>query len=132
MEEFRKVWKQCGKYSGSIHAITQLSIEAYNKLLNDLYILLIDKCTNNQVATIEHEDQDGFFAYFNLCRMHTQTAGLGSLERRDFIMHPDQCDVAVRAAAGGNSPPGRRKEDLLRPSMDWDRRREWMRRASAE
>lgn len=80
----------CRKYSGSIHAVTQLSIEAYNKLSNDLYILLADRFTNNQLATIEIEDQDGFFAYFNLYRTHTQTIGLGSLERRDFIMHPPE------------------------------------------
>ena len=62
----------------------------YDKLMQDLYVLLVDKCTDSQVASYENDRGDGFFAYFTLSKMHTQTAGIGSIERRDYLMHPSE------------------------------------------
>ena len=33
-------------------------------------------------------DQDAFYAYNQLNRSETQTAGLGGIERRDYLTHP--------------------------------------------
>ena len=58
----------------------QLSIE--------LYTVLTDKCTDNQVITFENEDADGLFAFNQVNQAMTRTAGVGGLERREYIYNP--------------------------------------------
>ena len=62
----------------------------YDKLMQDLYVLLVDKCTDGQVTSFENDGGDGFFAYFTLSKMHAQAAGIGSIGRRDYLMHPSE------------------------------------------
>ena len=54
----------------------------------ELYTVLIDKCTDNQVITFENEDADGLFAFNQVNHLMTRTAGIGGLERREYIYNP--------------------------------------------
>ena len=76
------------KYGSAIQESMKWNPGQYEKLMHDLYVLLVDKCTDGQVASFENDVGDGFFAYFMLSKMYTQTAGIGSIERRDYLMHP--------------------------------------------
>ena len=58
------------------------------------------------MAAIENDGHDEFYAYFNLYRMFTQTAGIGSLERRDYIMHP---------------PEAKKEAEIYDKIMAWER-----------
>ena len=60
----------------------------FNKLSTGLYTVLVDKCTDNQVITFENEGSDGFFAFNQVNHLMTRTAGLGGLERREYIYNP--------------------------------------------
>ena len=40
--------------------------------------------------SFSNDSQDGFYAFNNLCRSFTQTAGLGGIERRDYLTHPKE------------------------------------------
>lgn len=46
---------------------------------------MVEKCSDNQVLM---EEQDGFYAYLQAHRSVTRTAGLGGLERRDYLTNP--------------------------------------------
>ena len=70
------------------------------------YVLLVDKRTDSQVASFENDSGDGFFAYFMLCKMRTQTAGIGSIERRDYLMHP---------------PEAKKENEVYDKIMTWER-----------
>ena len=65
-----------------------LSPEAFKKVSSDLYVLLVDKCTDNQVLSFTNDGRDGFYAYGQLYRSFVETAGLGGIERRDYLTHP--------------------------------------------
>ena len=58
---------------------------AFNRLKNDLYTVMVEKCSDSQVLMFEHDEQDGFDAYLQAHRSVTRTSGLGCLERRDFL-----------------------------------------------
>ena len=67
-------WESVG-YDAGLAGRTDLTEVAYRKLSRDLYVLLVDKCTNNQVMSFANDNQDGFYAFNNLYRSFTQTAG---------------------------------------------------------
>jgi len=77
------------------HSQTEESM--FNRMSCDLYTLLVDKCTNSQVNVFENTGLDRFYAYNQLYRSATCTAGLGSLERREYITNPQvakkECEV---------------------------------------
>jgi len=51
--------------------------------------VLVDKCTNGQIMMFGSDELDGFYAsYSQLYRSSTRTAGLGSLERREYLTNP--------------------------------------------
>ena len=64
------------------------SEEDATTLKKDLYTVLVEKCTNNQVIQFANEAEDGFYAFFNLYRSFKVTAGIGQIEKRDLVMHP--------------------------------------------
>ena len=55
--------------------------------------------------TCINEDRDGFYAYQQVHRLFKETSGLGTLERRNFILHPD---VA------------KKEEDVYETIMKWE------------
>ena len=59
-----------------------------NKLKRDLYSVLVDKCTSTQVLAFENDEKDGIYAYFSLYRGFRLTAGLGQIEKREFLTRP--------------------------------------------
>ena len=59
-----------------------------NKIKRELYTVLVDKCTSSQVLAFENEDRDGIYAYYSLYRNFRLTAGLGQIEKRDFLTRP--------------------------------------------
>ena len=61
---------------------------AFTRLMNDLYTVMVEKCSDSQVLMFENEEQDGFYAYLQAHRSVTRTAGLGGLERRDYLTNP--------------------------------------------
>jgi hypothetical protein len=67
------------RYGTALVQISGLSAEAVGKLSGDLYVLMVDKCTSNQVLMFNNDDKDGFYAYNQLYRSFTQTAGLGGI-----------------------------------------------------
>ena len=74
--------------------------------MHDLYVLLVDKCTDGQVTSFENDVGDAFYAYFVLSKMYTQTAGIGSIERRDYLMHP---------------PEAKKENEIYDKIMAWER-----------
>ena len=57
-------------------------------LSHDLYTVLVDKCTDSQIMRFANEDDDGFYAFFNLYRSFRMTAGVGLIEKSNLVMHP--------------------------------------------
>ena len=50
----------CLRYAQNPADQAGLSVEQYDRMMNDLYVLPVDKCTDNQVAAIENDGHDGF------------------------------------------------------------------------
>ena len=59
-----------------------------NKLKRDLYTVLVDKCSSSQVLAFENDERDGIYAYYSLYRGFRLTAGLGQIEKREFLTRP--------------------------------------------
>ena len=49
---------------------------------------MLEKCTDVQVLMFENDEPYGFFAYSQAHRAVTRTAGLGGLERREYLTNP--------------------------------------------
>jgi hypothetical protein len=79
-------WKV--NYQEALQMHSNLDPAAFNKLSQDLYTVLVDKCSDSHVLSFENEDLDGFFAYSQIYRSITRTAGIGSLERREYLTNP--------------------------------------------
>ena len=62
--------------------------EEINKLKRDMYTVLVDKCTSSQVLAFENDARDGIYAYYSLYRGFRLTAGLGQIEKREFLTRP--------------------------------------------
>ena len=45
-------------YHQALITTSGLTPEAFTKIAQDLYVLMVDKCTNNQVIAFENDDQD--------------------------------------------------------------------------
>ena len=59
-----------------------------NKLTRDLYTVLVEKCTISQVLAFENDERDGIYAYYTIHRGIRLTAGLGQIEKREFLTRP--------------------------------------------
>jgi len=68
---------RCGK--------TELEI---NKIKKELYTVLVDKCTSSQVLAFENDEKDGIYGYYSLYRRYRLTAGIGQIEKREFLIRP--------------------------------------------
>lgn len=75
-------------YVNALREHSQTEENMFNRMSADLYTVLVDKCTNTHVNMFENDELDGFYAYNQLYRSATRTAGLGSLERREYLTNP--------------------------------------------
>jgi len=75
-------------YAKALREHSQTEEIMFNRMSSDLYTVLVDKCTNTHVNMFENDELDGFYAYNQLFRSVTRTAGLGSLERREYLTNP--------------------------------------------
>lgn len=89
-------------YSTLLELIERLPSAAvtYEAWCSNLYSLLVDKCKNGQIIMFENDELDGFDAYSQLYISPTRTAGLGSLERREYSTNPQ---VAKKERLGKES-----------------------------
>ena len=72
----------------TIHASCGKTEAEMNKYKRDLYTVLVDKCTGTQVLAFENDEKDGIYAYYSLYRNFRLTAGLGQIEKREFLTRP--------------------------------------------
>ena len=67
---------------------SKCTAEEIQIMSKELYSVLIDKCTDAQVTTFENEQANGLFAFNQVNSLMTRTAGIGGLERREYISNP--------------------------------------------
>ena len=53
-----------------------------------MYTVSIDKCTSSQVLAFENDEKDGIYAYYTLYRDFRVIAGLGQIEKSEFLTRP--------------------------------------------
>ena len=78
----------------------------YKKPSQYPYVVLIDKGAGDFIMTCINEGRDGVFAYKKVHRLFRETAGLGTLERRNYILNP-----AV----------AKKEEDVYGTILKWER-----------
>ena len=83
-------------YAPSIAAGCSKTDLEINKLKRELYTVLVDKCTSSQVLAFENDEKDGIYAYYSLYRSFRLTAGLGQIEKREFLSRPPTAKKRVR------------------------------------
>ena len=79
-----------GQYQLRPALIIKLGISEsdYKRLSQDLHAVLIDKGAGDFIMTCINEDRDGFYVYKQVHRLFKETSGLGTLERRNYILKP--------------------------------------------
>ena len=59
-----------------------------SKIKRDLYTVLVEKCTSTQILNFSNDERDGIYAYYPIYRGFRLTAGLGQIEKREFLTKP--------------------------------------------